>query len=90
MLPIGAYEPRWLMQPVHLAPDETVQAYQALREAAPSSHRSVMAAMHWGTFKLTDEAMDEPPRRTRAEWSRAQLPAEELWIPAHGQSRSFP
>jgi N-acyl-phosphatidylethanolamine-hydrolysing phospholipase D len=89
MLPIGAYEPRWFMHPVHLAPDETVQAYRAMRATAPTGHRSMMATMHWGTFKLTDEAMDDPPRRTRAEWARADLPIEELWIPAHGESRTI-
>jgi N-acyl-phosphatidylethanolamine-hydrolysing phospholipase D len=90
MLPIGAYEPRWFMRPVHMAPDETVEAYREIRTVAPPNHRSMMAAMHWGTFKLTEEAMDEPPRRTRAEWARADLPVSELWIPAHGESRTIP
>ena len=33
-------------------------------------------AMHWGTFKLTDEPLDEPPQRLDAEWNRRQLPRE--------------
>jgi L-ascorbate metabolism protein UlaG (beta-lactamase superfamily) len=41
-------------------------------------------AMHWGTFKLTDEPLDEPPVRLRAEWSRRGLPQSALHIPAVG------
>jgi L-ascorbate metabolism protein UlaG (beta-lactamase superfamily) len=29
--------------------------------------------MHWGTFKLTDEALSEPPERLLAEWRRRGL-----------------
>ena len=55
LLPIGAYEPRWLMAPVHMNPAEAVQAHHDLR-----SRRSV--GMHFGTFQLTDEPIDEPER----------------------------
>ena len=51
--------------------------------------RTVMAGMHWGTFKLTDESMDEPPRRTRAAWTAAGLPEELLWMPRHGETREL-
>jgi L-ascorbate metabolism protein UlaG (beta-lactamase superfamily) len=53
MLPIGAYEPRWLMGPVHMNPEEAVRAHQDL-EAAQS------IGMHFGTFQLTDEAVGAP------------------------------
>jgi len=43
-------------------------------------------AMHWGTFKLTDEPLDEPPQRLRAEWQRRDLPAGALRIPAIGET----
>ena len=43
-------------------------------------------AMHWGTFKLTDEPLDEPPQRLRAEWERRGLPSERLRIPAIGET----
>ena len=89
LMPIGAYEPRWFMAPVHLSPDEAVAAYQDIRSVAPAGHRTVMAGMHWGTFKLTDEAMDEPPRRVASEWMRRGLPADELWVPAHGETREI-
>src|SRR5215471_4053963 len=55
LLPIGAYEPRWFMQAVHMNPAEAVQAHQDL-EASQS------LAMHFGTFQLTAEGIDEPVR----------------------------
>jgi L-ascorbate metabolism protein UlaG (beta-lactamase superfamily) len=45
-----------------------------------------LVAMHWGTFKLTDEPLDEPPRLLRTEWERRKLPAEALFIPPIGES----
>jgi L-ascorbate metabolism protein UlaG (beta-lactamase superfamily) len=53
LIPIGAYEPRWLMEAVHMNPDEAVRAHLAVR-----SRRSL--GMHFGTFQLTDEAIDAP------------------------------
>ncbi len=55
LLPIGAYEPRWFMGPIHLNPDEAVRAHLDLGAA-----RSI--GMHFGTFQLTTEAIDEPLR----------------------------
>jgi N-acyl-phosphatidylethanolamine-hydrolysing phospholipase D len=86
LLPVGAYEPRWFMAPVHMNPEEAVSAY---RELAAGSDRCVMVPIHWGTFKLTDEAMDEPPRRTLAAWAEAGLPRDKLWLPAHGETRQL-
>ena len=53
LLPIGAYEPRWFMQAVHMNPEEAVQAYLDL--GAPAS-----IGMHFGTFQLTAEGIDDP------------------------------
>jgi N-acyl-phosphatidylethanolamine-hydrolysing phospholipase D len=55
LLPIGAYEPRWFMRYQHMNPDE---AYQAFIELGAR----YMIPMHWGTFDLTDEPLDLPPR----------------------------
>jgi L-ascorbate metabolism protein UlaG (beta-lactamase superfamily) len=45
-----------------------------------------MVPIHWGTFKLTDEAMDEPPVRARAAWKAAGLPADQYRQLAHGET----
>lgn len=81
LLPVGAYEPRWFMQPAHMNPEEAVRAYGELGAGA------VLGAMHWGTFRLTDEDPLEPPRRTRAAWSSAGYFESRLWIPAIGETR---
>jgi len=43
--------------------------------------------IHWGTFKLTDEALDEPPKRFRALWEKIGYDPEGLWLLAHGETR---
>lgn len=55
LLPIGAYEPRWFMQPVHMNPEEAVRAHLDVKAR-------VSIAMHFGTFQLTDEGIDDPIR----------------------------
>jgi L-ascorbate metabolism protein UlaG (beta-lactamase superfamily) len=55
LLPIGAYEPRWFMSPIHMGPDEAVKAHEIL--AAKTS-----IAIHHGTFQLGDEGIDTPQK----------------------------
>jgi N-acyl-phosphatidylethanolamine-hydrolysing phospholipase D len=87
LMPIGAYDPRWIMQPVHVDPEEAVQAFVELQQAHPAS-APVMVAMHWGTFVLTDEPLDEPPQRVRAAWASAGLADDRLWVMAPGETRA--
>lgn len=82
LLPIGAYDPRWFMGDQHINPEEAV-------EAAVQLQARTMVAMHWGTFRLTDERLDEPPRRARAQWQRRGLPDDRLWILDVGESRAL-
>ena len=56
LLPIGAYEPRWFMSPVHMSPDEAVRAHEIL-----GAETSI--AIHHGTFQLGDEGIDTPKKR---------------------------
>jgi L-ascorbate metabolism protein UlaG (beta-lactamase superfamily) len=86
-IPIGAYEPRWFMHPVHADPDEAVEAFRALHAHHGMPQRGIMLGVHWGTFRLTDEPILEPSQRVRVAWRRASLPEENLWILAHGESR---
>jgi L-ascorbate metabolism protein UlaG (beta-lactamase superfamily) len=59
MLPIGAYEPRWFMKDIHMDPAEAVQASRDL-------DARLSVAMHFGTFQLTAEGIDEPVHALRA------------------------
>lgn len=87
-LPVGAYEPRWFMNPVHMNPDEAVEAFLSLHAPHETTLEGTMVGVHWGTFRLTDEPLLEPPRRTMAAWDRRSLPRENLWLLAHGETRS--
>jgi len=78
LLPIGAYDPRWFMAPVHVAPEEAVRIHQDI-----GARQSV--AMHWGTFVLTDEPMDEPPRRLRLALERQSMSESEFRVMQHGE-----
>ena len=80
LIPIGAYAPRWFMKPYHVNPAEAVQVHRDLR-----SRYSV--AMHWGTFKLTDEPLDEPPIKLAAALEHAGISHTEFEIYRHGESR---
>jgi L-ascorbate metabolism protein UlaG (beta-lactamase superfamily) len=66
MIPIGCYNPRWLMHPVHLDPAEAVQVHVDVR-----SRQSI--ACHWGTFRLADEPLSEPPMLLAQELMRAGI-----------------
>jgi len=80
MLPIGGYAPRWFMESQHVDPVEAGEAFDSL------GARNLLA-MHWGTFRLTDEPVGEPVARLRAWWADRGLPDERLWIPDLGEPR---
>jgi len=59
LIPVGAYEPRWFMTEQHVNPDEAVRIHLDL-----NAKRTI--GIHWGTFNLTDEPLDEPPEKLAA------------------------
>jgi L-ascorbate metabolism protein UlaG (beta-lactamase superfamily) len=80
LLPIGAYEPRWFMEPAHMNPREALNAHLAL-----GSRRSL--AMHFGTFCLTDEGIDAPAKElATALAARPDVPADAFTVPAVGET----
>lgn len=79
LLPIGAYEPRWFMQSVHMNPAEAVQAHLDL-EASES------IGMHFGTFQLTTEGIDEPLRALEDACRARSIPVSRFRTLAFGAS----
>ena len=82
LIPIGAYEPRWFMKPQHVDPREAVQIH--LDVAAEAS-----IGIHWGTFQLTDESLDEPPRALAAACRAAGIADAAFSVMAIGETRRF-
>ena len=79
LLPIGAYEPRWFMQTVHMNPAEAVQAHLDL-EASES------VGMHFGTFQMTTEGIDEPLRALEDACRARSIPPSQFRTPGFGES----
>jgi N-acyl-phosphatidylethanolamine-hydrolysing phospholipase D len=81
-VPIGAYRPAAMMQFVHTTPEE------ALRIGLDVRARRIVA-MHFGTFDLADEPLDEPPQRFRREAERRGLEHDRAWILKIGETREW-
>ncbi len=83
LLPIGAYEPRWFMRSVHMNPAEAVQAHVDL-DAAQS------IGMHFGTFQLTTEGIDDPVRGLAEALRERNVPASRFRAIGFGESVRVP
>ena len=83
LIAVGAYEPRWFMVAQHLNPAEAVQVHHDL-----GAKRSI--GIHWGTFALTDEALDEPPRALAEARRAVGVADDEFAVLAIGQTRRLP
>ena len=82
-LAIGAYSPAEIMKAVHTTPEEAVQAFVDL-------DARMMLGIHWGTFDLAEEPLDEPPVRMRADFERRGLdPARGLGSSRSGRRRPW-
>lgn len=80
LIPIGAYEPRWFMKSHHVNPEEAVKIHLDIK-----SRYSV--AMHWGTFILTDEPLDEPPIKLKEALEKYHLTESMFEVFKHGETR---
>jgi L-ascorbate metabolism protein UlaG (beta-lactamase superfamily) len=82
LLPVGAYEPRWFMAAAHMNPAEAVEAHLAL-----AARRSV--GMHFGTFQLTDEAIDAPLLALAEARRQAGVSPEAFTAHGFGETRLY-
>jgi L-ascorbate metabolism protein UlaG (beta-lactamase superfamily) len=83
MLPIGAAEPRWFMQPVHTDAYDVVRAHRALGAATSM-------AIHFGTFQQGDEGEFDPVALLASALLAAGESAPRFWVLDHGESRRVP
>lgn len=81
LIPIGAYEPRWFMQPMHCTPEEAIRIHRDIR-----ARQSV--AMHFGCFPLADDGYQQPIDDFLAARAAAGLPADEFILPEVGETRT--
>lgn len=79
LLPIGSYDPRWFMRAVHMNPEEAVQAHLDLE-----ARRSI--AMHFGTFRLTEEPVGEPAARLERERAARGIAEDAFRVPRFGET----
>jgi L-ascorbate metabolism protein UlaG (beta-lactamase superfamily) len=82
LLPIGAYEPRWFMRMHHMNPDDAVMAHSDLRAGTS-------IGMHFGTFQLTDEAIDAPAADLQAAMEKHGIAPARFHAPRNGETFVF-
>ena len=83
LMPIGAYEPRWFMRDVHVNPAEAVQAHRDLGA-------ELSIGMHYNTFQLTYEPIDQPAKDLEAALQSAGIsPATFITLPPGGSRQLF-
>jgi L-ascorbate metabolism protein UlaG (beta-lactamase superfamily) len=77
LLPVGAYEPEWFMSPVHMTPEQAIEAQRLLKAGTA-------IATHFGTFALADDGMVAPVERLKVAL-RMSSPAVKLLVLAEGE-----
>ncbi|MAR90499.1 MAG: MBL fold metallo-hydrolase [Pseudomonadales bacterium] len=66
LIPIGAYAPRWFMRQSHINPEEAVTLHNEIES-------SYSIGIHWSTFQLSAEPLDEPRQRLEAAVAEGRL-----------------
>lgn len=82
LLGIGAYEPNWFMKPMHTNPAEALQAHIDLKA-------KTSIGMHFGTFQLSAEPIDQPERDLKSALSKMNIPEAQFIVMDVGQTRLF-
>ena len=82
-IPIGAYEPRFMMEAQHVSPDEAVLIHSEVQ-----SKRSI--AIHWGTWALANEFYLEPKQRLVEAVGKSGLDPNAFTVYEHGNILNLP
>ncbi|KAH6892844.1 N-acyl-phosphatidylethanolamine-hydrolyzing phospholipase D [Coprinopsis sp. MPI-PUGE-AT-0042] len=82
LIPIGAYQPRQFMSPIHCAPQDSVRLFKDIKAKKA-------LGMHWGTWVLTSEDILEPPKRLREECRKLDIPDDDFTVCNIGQTMLF-
>ncbi|KAI1173386.1 Metallo-hydrolase/oxidoreductase [Nemania sp. FL0916] len=83
LIPIGAYKPRYLFSSWHADPYDAVNIYR-------DTQCTRAIGIHWGTWVLTSEPVDEPPKLLREALKKAGIKEAGVFdTVAIGESRSF-
>lgn len=82
LIPIGAYAPRWFMGPIHLNPDEAVKAHLDLQS-------KLSVGIHFGTFQLSDESIDDPRLDLEKSMRERLVPPGQFVVPKFGEGVSL-
>jgi L-ascorbate metabolism protein UlaG (beta-lactamase superfamily) len=83
IIPIGAYEPRDFMKSNHINPEEAVRIFKTLNPR-------MALGMHWGTFQLTFEPINDPPAKLAEARKAAGVPAKRFIATEVGRTVSVP
>jgi len=83
LIAIGAYEPRWFMATQHVNPAEAVQIHLDV-------NAKCSVGIHWGTFELTDESLDQPPKDLIDARHAKGLADDAFSVMAIGETRRMP
>lgn len=84
LIPIGAYDPRYIMSPMHANPFDSVNIFKDTK-----CKRAM--GIHWGTWVLTEEDVLDPPRKLRQALVESGIPEEGVFdVCDIGESREFP
>jgi L-ascorbate metabolism protein UlaG (beta-lactamase superfamily) len=82
LLGIGSYSPRWFMKPIHMNPEEAVRAHQDLQV-------NLSIAMHFGTFQLSNEAINQPNDELKAALAKEGLSGSRFITLQEGETRVY-
>ena len=80
LIPIGAYELRWFMKEVHVNPEEAFRIHNDVNSC-------LSLGVHWVTFQLTDEQMDEPPISLKDARNSVGINEDQFFVMKHGERK---